>query len=165
MGRRASLQLTPEELDIKIDEYFDKCKKSETVYEMKRGDIRVRAEWPSIVGLALYLGSSKTQLFEYANGNYPTEWIDLIPAGQDHPLKHIPRQEIIKSYQESLSRAKARIEEIIVTASANGDIEPKIAALLLSQWGYTAKTEQENNSNMTLRWEGVDPTTAGSYSK
>ena len=165
MSRRASLQLTPEELNKQIDEYFFKCKKTETVYEMKRGDIRIRAEWPSIVGLALYLNSSKTQLFEYANGNYPTDWIDLIPEKEDHPLKKIPKQELKKAYQDALSRAKARIEEIIVTASANGDIEPKIAALLLSQWGYTAKSEQENTSSMILKWEGVDPASAGTYSK
>ena len=165
MGKRASLQLTPEELEIKVDEYFRKCKGSETIYPMKRGDIRIRAEWPSIVGLALYLGSNKTQLYEYANGNYPTEWIDLIPEGQEHPLKHYDQQEIINSYRDTLSRAKARIEEIIVNASANGDIEPKIAALLLSQWGYTQKAETENSSTMTVKWEGVDPKQAGNYSK
>jgi hypothetical protein len=113
----------------------------------------------------LFLGSSKTQLYEYANGNYPTEWIDLIPEGKEHPLKGYDKQEIINSYRDTLSRAKARIENVIVEASANGDIEPKIAALLLSQRGYTAKTETETNSNMTLKWEGVDPSTAGSYSK
>lgn len=165
MGKRASLQLTPEELQLRVDEYFDRFEKSKVVYEMKRGDIRIRAEWPTIVGLAIFLGSSKTQLYEYANGNYPTEWLDHIPEDEEHPLKGYDKKKLIRGYQDTLSRAKERIETIIVAASANGDIEPKIAALLLSQWGYTAKTEQETNSNMTLKWEGVDPSTAGSYSK
>ena len=169
MSKRASVQLLPDELDRQIDLYFDKCKKSEQTYKMKRGDVRIRAEWPSIVGLALFLNSSKTKLYEYANGNYPVEWLDHVQDVEGHPLKEFAKQygkqEIINRYRDSLSRAKARIEEIIVMASANGDIEPKIAALLLSQWGYTAKTEQETNNNMTLKWEGVDPTTAGTYSK
>lgn len=167
MGKRAALQLTPEQLSKEVDAYFLHCESTKEVRELKNGDIKIRQQWPSMPALALWLGISKESICAYARGEYPAEWINHIPDGEEHPLKVYKGKEaeVTKLYAQQLTRARLRIETTIVQAAASGDMDSKTASLLLNQFGYFSKQEVEQTGDLRVKWQGVDAPEADRYSK
>lgn len=158
MGRKAALKLTPGQLQSKIDAYFDHCESSADVRQLKSGDVRVRKQWPTMVGLALWLDIHKDTLYKYLNGEYPTEWID------DKGLSDIEKHNIKRAYTDTLARARQQVEMSTITAAANGDIDGRIAQLLMHQWGYKSDPI-DNTGTVTIQWQGVDKSDAERFSK
>ena len=163
MGRYAALRLTPDQLRDRVDAYFDHCEQSADIRQLKSGDVRVRKEWPTMIGLANWLSINKDTLCEYINGNYPIEWIERLP--QDNELCSMERDYIINSYSDTLACARARVEQATVLAAANGDIDNRIAQLLMHQWGYASKQEIDGSGSVTIQWQGVDKQDAERFSK
>ena len=116
----------PVELQKRVDEYFQHCEDSKTVYELKNGDIKIRQEYPSMVGLALWLGVSKDTLYSYI---YQEE-------------KKCLDESINKAISETLSCARDRIKKSYIESSMSGDADSRIAGMLLTAMGETTPENQ-----------------------
>lgn len=163
MGRPASLQLTPDQLQAKIDAYFQHCEDGIEARNLKSGDVRVRyKERICHIGLALWLGIDRSTLDEYMDGNYPTEWIDKV--SKDHPLFGMDREYIAQEYSRILACARERIILHTYTAGANGDMDQRIAAAMLAKLGVTDKIT-DSNGVLEIKWQGVQPEDAERFSK
>ena len=138
---------SPEELAKKVDEYFAKCEASKQARELKSGDVRIRQELPSFVGLAVHLGVAKSTMQLYADGKYDT-------GNSDNTADN--GSEDIQSYSAILARARDRIELETLNAASNGDTDSRITLARLAKFGYSTKIEQDTKAELTVRWEGVD---------
>ena len=145
MSKRAFT--SPEELSKLVDEYFDQCAATRDTRQLKSGDIRVRQNLPSIVGLAVYLGIAKSTLLLYADGKYDT-------GNSDNTADNGSAD--IQSYSTVLARARDRIELETLNAASNGDTDSRITLARLAKFGYSTKVETESKTELTVKWEGVD---------
>ena len=138
---------SPEELAKKVDEYFAKCEASKQARELKSGDVRIRQELPSFVGLAVHLGVAKSTMQLYADGKYDT-------GNSDNTADNGSAD--IQSYSTILARARDRIELETLNAASNGDTDSRITLARLAKFGYSTKVETESKAELTVKWEGVD---------
>lgn len=138
---------SPEELAKKVDEYFAKCEASKQARELKSGDVRIRQELPSFVGLAVHLGVAKSTMQLYADGKYDT-------GNSDNTADNGSAD--IQSYSAILARARDRIELETLNAASNGDTDSRITLARLAKFGYSTKVETESKAELTVKWEGVD---------
>lgn len=129
MGKRAAFT-SSEELEKKVQEYFDRCKSSQKIYELKNGDIKIRQEFPTMSGLASFLGVSRDTLYSFINGEDKEMWVSA---------------DELKLISDTLSRARQDIATALAQASLSGDADAKIAAMLL-----TAMGEAANDSSPTV---------------
>ena len=125
----------PKELQERVDAYFQHCEESKTVYELKNGDIKIRQEFPSMVGLALWLGVHKDTLYSYI---YQEEKVAL-------------EDSVNKAISETLSRARDTIKRSYIQASMSGDADSRIAGMLLTAMG---ETQPEVQNNLTVVIQG-----------
>jgi len=145
-GRNTPMLYTPEELERRIAEYFELCEASKKELELKSGDIVTRyMKPPSMVGLACHLGVSRQALYMWLDGEY-LERLD---------------GEAKTRVLDMLSRARDRIETITIERSMTGDYNPKIAAMVLTNFGYT-KADEDKAVVIKLEGAGAD---AQSWSK
>lgn len=142
----------PVELAEKVDAYFDKCEASRTVRELKNGDIRVRQEIPSFVGLAVYLGVVKSTLLLYWEGKYDLTEEQL----KEIAKKHKKQAKDIQNYSTVLSRAHDRLELAVLDAASNGDTDSRITQARLAKYGYSNKVEVDSKTTLTVQWEGAN---------
>ena len=145
MSKRAFT--SPEELSKLVDEYFDQCAATRDTRQLKSGDIRVRQNLPSIVGLAVYLGIAKSTLLLYAEGKYD---IDTTKSDNSNGCGDT------QNYSTVLARARDRIELETLNAASNGDTDSRITLARLAKFGYSTKVETESKTELTVKWEGVD---------
>lgn len=97
---RPPVYKTPEEMQIKIDEYFERCAgetlvnaDGDTVYDKHGRPIIINDKPPTITGLALALGfNSRTSLLNYA-------------------ARDGKEGEAEKPFLNTITRAKSRVEE------------------------------------------------------
>lgn len=129
MGKRAAFT-SSEELEKKVQEYFDRCKSSQKIYELKNGDIKIRQEFPTMSGLASFLGVDRNTLYSYINEESKDGWVDA---------------DELKLISNTLSRARQDIATALAQASLSGDADAKIAAMLL-----TAMGEGQNDTSPTV---------------
>lgn len=129
MGKRAAFT-SSEELEKKVREYFDRCKSSQKIYELKNGDIKIRQEFPTMSGLASFLGVDRNTLYSYINEESKDSWVDA---------------DELKLISNTLSRARQDIATSLAQASLSGDADAKIAAMLLTAMGETV-----NDSSPTV---------------
>lgn len=130
MGKRAAFTSSAE-LEKKVREYFDRCKSSQKIYELKNGDIKIRQEFPTMSGLASHLGVSRDTLYSYLNGEPQKEmWCS---------------EDELKLISDTLSHARQDVATALAQASLSGDADAKIAAMLL-----TAMGETNNESSPTV---------------
>lgn len=148
MSKRAFTN--PEELSKLVDKYFDQCAATRDTRQLKSGDIRVRQNLPSIVGLAVYLGIAKSTLLLYAEGKYDN---DNNTANSNNNGNGC---EDIQNYSTILARARDRIELETLNAASNGDTDSRITLARLAKFGYSTKIEQDTKTELTVKWEGVD---------
>ena len=111
----------PEELQKKVDAYFEHCEGSKKVYELKNGDIKIRQEFPSMVGLARWLGVHKDTLSSYILGE------DKVSLDEDTN----------KKISATLICARDEIKKNYIQASMSGDADSRIAGMLLTAMGET----------------------------
>ena len=106
-----------------IDEYIELCKASRRELQLKNGDVKIRQTFPTILGLAEYMGVGFQRLYEYMN-------ISNQKALPECDSDDVERRKAIGA---ELYRARGRIAEIWIQAAAAGDAEPRIAERILSQ--------------------------------
>ena len=124
----------PEELKQRIEEYFDRCEKSKKTYELKNGDIKIRQEFPTMSGLAVYLGVTRDTLYSYMNGESKTG----------------VEGNVLKEISDTLSYARQRVATALSQCSLSGDAEAKIASMLLTAMGETTP-EVQNTVNVIIQ--------------
>lgn len=140
----------PADLAEKVEQYFAKCEASKDVRELKNGDIKIRRELPSFVGLAVFLGVAQPTLRLYADGKYDSQQDSQQDNGQDNGQN----ERYTESYSAVLARARDRMELAVVEAASNGDTDSRITLARLAKFGYSTKVETENNTKLTVMWEG-----------
>ena len=111
----------PEELQERVDAYFQHCEDSKTVRELKNGDIKIRQEFPSMVGLARWLGVHKDTLSSYILGE------DKVSLDDDTN----------KRISATLIGARDEIKRNYIQSSMSGDADSRIAGMLLTAMGET----------------------------
>lgn len=119
-----------DELKLKVSAYFNRCSQSKRELQLKNGDIKIRQEFPTMSGLASFLGVNRDTLYSYINGESKGDQLS------DSELKLI---------SDTLSQARQDIATSLAQASLSGDADAKIAAMLL-----TAMGETNNDSSPTV---------------
>ena len=128
----------PDDLALRVDEYFQHCEDSRSERTLKNGDIRVRQESPSMIGLAVWLGCSTETLNSYIRG--------------DDKSKQIP-VDIYNNISATLTRARDRCAASLAQRATDGDCDSRVAALLLNSYGVVPKAEI--NTRTTVIIEGA----------
>lgn len=123
-----------DELQRKVDAYFEHCKQSEKVYELKNGDIKIRKEFPTMAGLSVWLNVNRDTLYSYMNGEAVNK----------------NGEEVNNRISDTLSHARNRIIQELVQSSMAGDADSRIAGLLLSAMGET-QPEGQTTVNVIIR--------------
>lgn len=123
-----------DDLRERVEAYFTHCKESQKIYELKNGDIKIRKEFPTMTGLAVWLYCSRDTLYNYMNGE----------------AKNNNAPEVNKSISDTLSHARNRIAEELMQASMAGDADAKIASLLLTAMGET-QPEEKTTVNVIIQ--------------
>ena len=125
----------PKELKQQVDAYFEHCKNSKKIFKLKNGDIKIRQQFPTMTGLAVWLNCSRDTLYSYINQE---EKPDSLDSGT------------LKQLSDTLSHARNRIAEELMQASMAGDADAKIASLLLNAMGETTP-EVQNTVNVIIQ--------------
>lgn len=135
----------PKELAEKVEAYFDKCEASKEIRELKNGDIKIRRELPSFVGLAVFLGVAQPTLRLYAEGKYDTK----------NDIDDTESETYTETYSSVLARTRDRIELATLEAASNGDTDSRITLARLAKFGYSTKVDVDSKSTLTVQWEGA----------
>lgn len=136
----------PDKLEQLVQDYFNFCDGTRTERVLKSGDIRVRKERPSMAGLADWLNVSRDTLYSYM-------------SVENHASLSAEKTQRIA---DMLAGARRRIERELITAALNGDCDPRIAALLLSSYGYG---KEQTDATVTVRVEGAGGPDVEGWSK
>ena len=126
----------PVDLREKIEAYFQHCEDSRTERELKNGDIRIRQETPSMIGLATWLQCSPDTLYSYING--------------EDKSKQIADQEIYNTISGTLARARDRCAAALAQRAVDGDCDSRTAALLLGSYGIVQKSEVATKATVVI---------------
>ena len=122
---RAAYYNSPEQMQVKIDEYFEQAKTPITREIItKRGETKTITQMQplSMAALSLFLGfSSAKELWDYEHHN--------------------------EGYAQVIARARTRIEVDALNGGLTGQYEPKISGLHLIKHGYHAKGDQSKDNN------------------
>lgn len=172
MGKLGAIQITPAELREQIDAYMAHCEASKEIRQLKSGDVRIRAEWPTVIGLCNWLDISKPTYYKALEGDIPLDWLDH-GTQREHPINQayrggdgqLDKKTLSKLYADEFARAQQMIEQAIVTAATCGDIDTRIAQLLMSKWGYSQAPEDGTSGTITVKWGSVPPEDADRYSR
>lgn len=106
----------PDDLREKVEQYFMDCDASKKEYQLKNGDIKIRQIYPTLSGLALYLGVTPGLINDYIDGN-----LDNMP------------EDIAIQMRSILADAKTRIVRDLEQASLTGDAESRTVAAALAR--------------------------------
>lgn len=109
-----------------IDEYIELCKASRRELQLKNGDVKIRQTFPTILGLAEYMGVGFQRLYEFMHYDISNQ--KALPECDSNV--DVERRKAIGA---EISRARALIAETWIQAAAAGDAEPRIAERILSQ--------------------------------
>jgi transcriptional regulator with XRE-family HTH domain len=130
MGRPLEYK-SQEELESKVDEYFNQCDKNIIKKQHVTGKGITIVETPepyTVAGLADHLGVTRETLCEWQKNN-------------DKP------------FSDTITRAKQKIERYNITYSMAGCYDSRIAALnLSSNFGYSDKKETKDITDHTDGW-------------
>ncbi len=129
-----------EEIERLADAYFAHCESSRVELPLKNGDVRVRQTFPTMIGLAQWLGISKAVLYRY---------LDKTALSENSPVSQEEQQRM----SDAIACARDRIESTLLQAAAEGSIEPRTAQLLLNSFGYAKQADTE--TAVTVRIAGA----------
>ena len=173
MGKLGAMRLLPDELEQRIEEYFKHCEESKREIHLKSGDIKYHAEWPSIIGLCLWLDIGKDTWRLILNGDMALDWLDCA-SQREHPINRayrdratgeLDKKALAALYSAIFKRARARIEHSILSAASCGYIPDRLAQLILGNMGYSAGPDADSSGSVTVRWGSVPPEDADRYSR
>lgn len=141
MPAKGQCRIAAEELIRRAEQYFIDCDNSKVEYTTRAGVPCVRQTPYTMIGLANAIGISRKTLYEYLDGKYPS---DDTEDGRY-------TQELVRN---TLARMRDRVEQYTVEHAALGDIDNRIAQLLMSGWGYKDRHEVEHSGGLSVTWQG-----------
>lgn len=151
MPAKGQCKLSLKQIQDGIKDYFATCDATvRTVVIGKRTAVVARPY--TMVGLADHLGIHKDTLYQWLNGNYPTDGTSKGNAIQ-------------QQVTDSITRAKGRIETSLLERSLTGELDSRTAALILGGMGYTSRQEVQHSGNMAVQWQGTTPEEAAEWAK
>ncbi len=153
--RRRSAKLTPDEIKERTEGYFRACDESRLEYVTKSGIHKVRQTPYTMIGLANALGIARSTLYAYLDGEYPS---DSSKSGEEK------RREV----ERFLQSARGKVEQQVLELAAMGDMDTRIAQLMMHAWGYNTRQEKEDKDDrgtMRMSWEGVSGEEAETWSE
>ena len=119
MGVGRPTKLTPELIE-KAKTYLATC--TVTPIETEKGNISyVDVKLPKVVSLALYLGISKSTVYDWCQGE----------------------DEIAKEFSDIVKEVEQKQEEMLIDKGLGGLFQPKTTGMLLSKHGYSERTETD----------------------
>jgi len=133
MGRKPLY--TVEELQQKVNDFFDYCKNTQVTVPYGKRDI-IRSIPPTMARLALFLDMHPDTLYSYINCEV--------------------KGEESQQYSEIVARARRRIEAELLEGMLTGSIDPRAAAPVIARFGYSNKAEGEDNATLKVVFEGMD---------
>lgn len=145
MPAKGQCKYTPEELEKKVEEYFDYCKNTMVEAVVGKQVIQV-SKPPHIIGLALYLGMHRDTIYRYLNGDY---------RGSEEAQNKV---------SDILSRARDRIVLDAYEGAALGRYNERITQLKLGRMGESVKQEIQANAELAVTWQGATAQEADEYS-
>ena len=131
-----------------VDDYFAACASDRREYALAKGGIVIRETPPTMVGLARWLRCNKDTLYRYMSD-------EPIPSLSDEERNII---------SDCLHDASARVEEYTLSRSLQGDIDPRIAAMVLAGYGYR-KEPADVDATVRVCIAGADMQESDAYSK
>lgn len=151
MITKAELIADSDKLRQDVDAYFQHCEESKKPRELKNGDVHIRQEYPTVVGLALWLKTHQNTIKRLIdeNDNTMPEDMELLDAQNEA--------------RAILVDAKHRIEQTMVQATLNGDAQDRLAAAMLARMGVIG--EDKTNINLQITVAGADSQDVDSWSK
>lgn len=143
----------PNLLDKKIEEYFKMCELSKEIYNLRSGDVKIRQTFPSVVGLAVFLGVHKDTIYSYINGEHKSHF-DNNQDGLDVDIQN--------RISDLLLHARDRIEQETYGAIATGDFEGRFGAMVMGNFGYANK--DDDNRTVRIVVQSSSPNDIDDYS-
>lgn len=151
MKTKAELIADPDKLRQDVELYFKHCEDSKNPLQLKNGDIHIRQEYPTIVGLALWLKTHRNTITRLIDESDNTE-----------PLEDWLKDAQIEA-RGILIDAKHRIEQAMVQATLNGDAQDRLAAAMLARMGVIG--EDKTNINLQISVAGASTSDVDEWSK
>ena len=151
MKTKAELIADPDKLRQDVELYFKHCEDSKNPLQLKNGDIHIRQEYPTIVGLALWLKTHRNTITRLIDESDNTE-----------PLEDWLKDAQIEA-RGILIDAKHRIEQTMVQATLNGDAQDRLAAAMLARMGVIG--EDKTNINLQISVAGASTSDVDEWSK
>lgn len=151
MKTKAELIADPAKLSRDVAAYFQHCEDSKNPLQLKNGDIHIRQEYPTIVGLALWLKTHQNTLKRLIDENDDTKPMDGGLEDAQNQARAI------------LVDAKHRIEQAMVQATLNGDAQDRLAAAMLARMGVIG--EDKTNINLQISVAGASTSDVDEWSK
>ena len=87
---------------------------------------------PTVAGLACELDVSRETVYSWASDEDKAEFADIV------------------------SRVRRQQERDLVRGSLKGDLNPKIAGMMLAKHGYSEKVQNEHSGGLTIQISGDD---------
>lgn len=134
-----------------VDDYFAACASDRREYQLARGGISIRETPPTMVGLARWLGCHKDTMYRYMSD----------PDKDEIPSISVEERKIIS---DTLHDASDRVEEYTLAHSLQGDIDNKIAAMVLAGYGYR-KEPADTTAAVKVYIAGADMQESDAYSQ
>ena len=151
MKTKAELIADPEKLRQDVEAYFKHCEDSKNPLQLKNGDIHIRQEYPTIVGLAIWLKTHRNTITRLIDESDNTE-----------PLEDWLKDAQIEA-RGILIDAKHQIEQAMVQATLNGDAQDRLAAAMLARMGVIG--EDKTNINLQISVAGASTSDVDEWSK
>lgn len=151
MKTKAELIADTDQLQNDVDAYFQHCEDSKNPRELKNGDVHIRQEYPTIVGLALWLKTHQNTIKRLIDENDDTKPMDSGMEDAQNQARAI------------LVDAKHRIEQAMVQATLNGDAQDRLAAAMLARMGVIG--EDKTNINLQISVAGASTNDVDEWSK
>lgn len=151
MPAKGQCKYTPDELEAKVEEYFEYCKENKVEAIVGKTVVMVSTP-PDIVGLSLFLGISRETLYRYLHGDY---------RGDTGDSRENTQQRVC----DILTRARDRIIQDAYQGASLGRYNERITQLRLGRMGESVKTEIEHSGNMAVTWQGSTAQEAEDWAK
>lgn len=151
MKTKAELIADPHKLSLDVAAYFQHCDDSKNPRELKNGDVHIRQEYPTVVGLAIWLQTHTNTIKRLID-----ETDDTVPMDSD-----------LKDAQEAaraiLAYARQRIEQTMVQATLAGDAQDRLASAMLARMGVIG--EDKTNISLNISVAGASTSDVDDWSK
>lgn len=161
MPAKGWTKLTPEQIADGIEGYFNSC--DSTIRTVIVGKRTAEVSRPyTIIGLCNHLGISKETFYYWMDGNHPH---DVARKDAERPAETAEAEEAYVSVSDLLARARGRVESSTLERSLTGELESKVAGMVLGNMGYAQQSEVSIKGGMTVKWEGIAPEDAARYAQ